>query len=177
MSVEGIFAQLRKSEQQRIEESKKEDLKGTEKIEEAEETVDESCGATKLEEQCGGSKKQPKKQPYAVKEAEEEETEEQEEVDESEEFEVIRCNECGSVLTDVDEAEDGCPYCGSLDVSEKTVRVVRDGKVVTKNVRTTKRRLTPAQKAALAKARKKAHTASANKARAKSMKVRSNKGL
>ena len=57
------------------------------------------------------------------------------------------------------------------------VKVVRDGSVVKKKVKTKKTRLTAAQKQALAKARKKAHTASAEKARAKSNKVRSKKGL
>lgn len=57
------------------------------------------------------------------------------------------------------------------DISEKKVKVVKGGKVVTKTVKSVKKRLTPAQKQALAKARKKAHTASANKARNKSMKV------
>lgn len=63
------------------------------------------------------------------------------------------------------------------DLDEATKKVVRDGKVVTKKVTTRKKRLTSAQKKALALARKKAHTGSANRARAKSLKVRSKRGL
>lgn len=92
-------------------------------------------------------------------------------------FSVVTCNDCGAVVSSLDEAGDGCPCCGSHDLSEKTVKVVREGKVVRKNVRTRKVRLTPAQKAALKKARKKAHTGAANRKRAKSMKVRTRKGM
>ena len=98
-------------------------------------------------------------------------------IDEAEEFVVIRCHDCGAILSGLDEAEEGCPVCGSDDLDEKTVKVVKDGKVVKKNVATRKKKLTAAQKAALAKARKKAHTAGANKARKKSMAVRDKKGM
>lgn len=56
-------------------------------------------------------------------------------------------------------------------IEEKQVKVVRDGKVVTRKVKTVKTKLTSKQKQALAKARKKAHTAGANKARKKSMAI------
>lgn len=78
------------------------------------------------------------------------------------------CNECGSLL---ENAEGVCPECNEGVLEEAMKLVVRDGKVVKKNV-ARKKKLTSKQKAALAKARKKAHTGSANKARAKSMKVR-----
>lgn len=98
-------------------------------------------------------------------------------IDEAEEFVVIKCHDCGAILSALDEAEAGCPVCGSEDLDEKTVKVVKDGKVVTKNVSTRKKKLSPAQKAALAKARKKAHSAGANKKRAKSNKIRAAKGM
>lgn len=63
------------------------------------------------------------------------------------------------------------------DLDEAVKKVVRDGKVVTKKTTTKKKRLTSAQKAALAKARKKAHTGAAEKARAKSNKKRASMGL
>lgn len=90
---------------------------------------------------------------------------------------IITCADCGTVLSSLDEAEEGCPACGSDNLDEKTVKVVREGKVTKKNVTTKKHRLTAAQKAALAKARKKAHTPSAEKSRAKSNRVRSKKGM
>lgn len=61
----------------------------------------------------------------------------------------------------------------SIDLHEfKIVKVVRGGKLAKVKVRTTKARLSSAQKRALAKMRKKAHTAAASKARKKSMKIR-----
>lgn len=64
---------------------------------------------------------------------------------------------------------------GRTMMLEKVVKKVVDGKVVKKKVKSKKKRLTPKQKAALAKARKKAHKGSANKARRKSMKIRRKK--
>ena len=62
----------------------------------------------------------------------------------------------------------------SLDMNEASKKVVRGGKLVTVKVKKgKKKKLTAKQKAALMKARKKSHTGSADKARAKSMKVRS----
>lgn len=63
------------------------------------------------------------------------------------------------------------------EMNEAMKKVVRDGKVVTKKVTTKKKRLSAAQKQALAQARKKAHTAGANKARAKSNKIGKARGL
>lgn len=100
--------------------------------------------------------------------------------DSSEEVTVVACPHCGilETLNESGESElDACPHCGEEDLIERVVKVVRDGSVVKKKVKTKKTRLTAAQKQALAKARKKAHTASAEKARAKSNKVRSKKGL
>ena len=56
-------------------------------------------------------------------------------------------------------------------IEEKTVKVVRDKAVVKKNIPTRKKRLSSAQKMALVKARKKAHTSKANKKRNKSVKI------
>lgn len=100
--------------------------------------------------------------------------------DTSEEIVTVACPHCGilETLNESGETElESCPYCGEEDLIERVVKVVRDGSVVKKKVKTKKTRLTAAQKQALAKARKKAHTASAEKARAKSNKVRSKKGL
>lgn len=97
-----------------------------------------------------------------------------------EEVSAVFCSECGALVSGyMNESElDECPCCGSEELVEKVVKVVRDGKVVKKKVRTgAKPRLSAAQKAALAKARKKAHTASANKQRAKSMKKGAKAGL
>lgn len=60
-------------------------------------------------------------------------------------------------------------------VNESTKKVVRGGKLVKVQVKTKKAKLSPEQKKALAKARKKAHTADAEKSRQKSMKVRKKK--
>lgn len=111
----------------------------------------------------------------------EESSEEQEVVeDSSEEIVMVACPHCG-ILEALDESGesdiDVCPHCGEEDLIEKVVKVVRNGDVVKKKVKTKKTRLTAAQKQALAKARKKAHSASAEKSRAKSNKVRSKKGL
>ena len=89
----------------------------------------------------------------------------------NEEVLVLACPHCG-IISGVNEAAvEECPICGEDALLEKVVKVVRDGKVVKKKVPSKKKILTPAQKAALAKARKKAHTAGANKKRKKSMKV------
>lgn len=85
---------------------------------------------------------------------------------------VRACSKCG-IFTQVQEgmeSEDECPYCGKGEIQEKIVKVVRDGKVVKKNVSSKKKKLSSKQKSALAKARKKAHTSSAQKQRNKSMK-------
>jgi hypothetical protein len=65
-----------------------------------------------------------------------------------------------------------------MDISEgKKVKVVRDGEVVTKVIKTRKVRLSSKQKAALKKAQAKSHTGAAKTKRAKSMKKRDTKGL
>lgn len=56
-------------------------------------------------------------------------------------------------------------------VLEKMVKAIRDGKVVRVKVRTKKKRISAAQKSALRKARKKSHTASADRSRKKSMRI------
>lgn len=107
-------------------------------------------------------------------------TEEPENDDTSEEVTVVACPHCGilETLNESGETElDACPHCGEEDLIERVVKVVRDGEVVKKKVKTKKTRLTAAQKQALAKARKKAHTATAEKSRKKSNKVRNKKGL
>ena len=100
--------------------------------------------------------------------------------DSSEEMTMVACPHCG-ILEALDESGesdiDVCPHCGEEDLIEKVVKVVRNGDVVKKKVKTKKTRLTAAQKQALAKARKKAHSASAEQSRAKSNKVRRKKGL
>lgn len=98
----------------------------------------------------------------------------------NEEVSAVFCSACGALVSGyMNESElDECPCCGSEELVEKVVKVVRDGEVVKKKVRTgAKPRLSAAQKAALAKARKKAHTAGANKKRAKSMKKGAKAGL
>lgn len=64
-------------------------------------------------------------------------------------------------------------------VAEKMVKTVKGGEVVTKNVnvRRRKRKLSPKQKAALAAARKKSHSASAKQSLVRSLKVRKRLGL
>lgn len=93
----------------------------------------------------------------------------------------IFCQDCGEIshISNIIESgeDDICPVCGSTDITEACVKVVRNGEVTKKTVKTKKAKLSPAQKAALAKARKKAHTGSAEKSRAKSMKKRATSGL
>lgn len=60
---------------------------------------------------------------------------------------------------------------------EAMKKVVRDGEVVYINTNKRKRRMSPAQKAALKKARAKANTAAAKAARKKSMKLRDAAGM
>lgn len=62
-------------------------------------------------------------------------------------------------------------------IMDSTQRVVRDGKVVLKKIPLRKKRLSAAQRAALKKARKKAHSAAARRSRAKSMRTRKSRGL
>lgn len=73
----------------------------------------------------------------------------------------------------VDEPEDADDESLEEDekIEEKTVKVVRDKAVVKKTIPTRKKRLSSAQKMALVKARKKAHTSQANKKRNKSVKI------
>lgn len=67
---------------------------------------------------------------------------------------------------------------GILEATYKRKKVVRDGKVQVVRKRVSgKVRLSAAQKAGLRKARRKAHTASANLARRKSMKIRQRRGM
>lgn len=77
------------------------------------------------------------------------------------------CNECHSLC----ETDGKCPECEDGILEEAMKLVVRDGKVIKKKTKK-KKKLTSKQKQALAKARKKAHTSSAQKKRAKSLKVR-----
>lgn len=60
---------------------------------------------------------------------------------------------------------------------EATKKVIRDGQVVFKKKRTKKYRQTPAQKAALKKARSKSNTAAAKANRRKSMRIRKSRGM
>ncbi len=62
-----------------------------------------------------------------------------------------------------------------LEEAKRTAKVIRGGKVVTKKIDTVKRpkRMSPKQKAALRKARRKAHTGAASRKRKKSVKRRS----
>ena len=79
------------------------------------------------------------------------------------------CPNCDELF----EGVEVCPQCNS-NLDEKIKLVVRDGKVIKKEVKKKKnKKLSSAQRQALAKARKKAHTSSANKNRAKSLKKRS----
>ena len=87
---------------------------------------------------------------------------------ETEILSLSKCESCGALHESTDEK---CECGGELTEAMKLV--VRAGKIVKKRVKSKKARLNGKQKAALAKARKKAHTTGANKARAKSMKVRS----
>lgn len=65
---------------------------------------------------------------------------------------------------------------GSL-VMDAAKKIIRNGKVVLKKRRLKKVRLNSKQKAALKKARRKAHNSAARRARAKSMKIRNQRGL
>jgi hypothetical protein len=67
---------------------------------------------------------------------------------------------------------DGVFLDGEESLDEKIVTQVHGGQKIRKVVRSVKKRQTPAQKAALVKARRKAHTSSAARARKISMKVR-----
>lgn len=62
-------------------------------------------------------------------------------------------------------------------VFEAARKVVRNGKVVLKKKRVKKYRMTSAQRQALKKARRKAHSAAARRNRAKAMRVRKQRGL
>lgn len=137
---------------------------------EPEETVNEEIEEVVKEET-------PEEETPVTEETKEETPEEEtpEEETLAEEFSVICCPHCGPISGMNESAVDECPICGEDELLEKVVKVVRDGEVVKKTVKTKKTILSPAQKAALAKARKKAHTAGANKQRAKSNKVRKNK--
>lgn len=66
---------------------------------------------------------------------------------------------------------------GGEIVQEAIERVIRDGQLVTKKKRKKKRRLSGAQRAGLAKARRKSNTGAAKRNRMKSMKRRSSRGL
>lgn len=66
---------------------------------------------------------------------------------------------------------------GNDAVFEAMVKKVRNGKVVLVRKKVKKVRLSAAQRAALKKARRKAHTGAARLARKKAMKVRKNRGL
>lgn len=82
------------------------------------------------------------------------------------------CLNCGAVLNINDVDEEVCPYCGNTELEEAFVTAVRQGKKVKIKKRIgPKKHLSSAQKMALAKARKKAHTGSANRMRNKSMKI------
>ena len=93
----------------------------------------------------------------------------QEQVVNEEEVVFYICEECGELYESNDACECGGELCEAVKV------VVRDGKVQKKQVNKRKKKLSAKQKAALAKARKKAHSSDANKARKKSMKVRNKK--
>ncbi len=66
---------------------------------------------------------------------------------------------------------------GEAILEAGTRKVIRDGKVVIKKKRVKKYRMTSAQRQALKKARRKANTAAAKRVRAKSMKIRKQRGL
>lgn len=165
--MSSLFAQLRSSRAS-INESVKDEKK--------EDTLTEGVETEKVDE--GKVDETPATEPEKVDESGEGEEKPEEEV--NEEISAVFCAECGALISGhMNESElDECPCCGSEELVEKVVKVVRDGKVVKKKVRTgAKPRLSAAQKAALAKARKKAHTGAANKQRAKSMKKGAKAGL
>ena len=89
---------------------------------------------------------------------------------ESEILSLSVCESCGALH---ESTKEKCECGGELTESMKLV--VRAGKVVKRKVKSKKGKMSSKQKSALAKARKKAHSSGANKARAKSMKVRSKK--
>jgi hypothetical protein len=66
---------------------------------------------------------------------------------------------------------------GILEAAFKKIRVVRDGKVTIKKKRLGKIIMSAAQKAGLKKARRKSNTAAAKVHRAKSMKLRKQRGI
>nr|DAY17853.1 MAG TPA: Transcription elongation factor Elf1 like [Caudoviricetes sp.] len=110
-----------------------------------------------LEDEEDTEKLPEKKSKKKVKESDEEDDTDSDELDEEDDTDSDELDE------EDEDTED--------KIEEKQVKVVRDGKVVTRKVKTVKTKLTSKQKQALAKARKKAHTAGANKARKKSMAI------
>lgn len=66
---------------------------------------------------------------------------------------------------------------GGEFIGEAVEAVIRNGERVLKRKKTRKRRMTAAQRAALKKAQRKAHTAGAKRARAKSMRIRKQRGM
>ena len=137
-------------------------------IEEAcddEEDMEEGCGKKK-NEACG-----KKKKCEEVDEGLDEYLEEGYEVVE-EGLELFICEDCGALCEHSGECDD----CGgALDEAMKLV--VKNGKVVKKQIKRKKQKMSAKQKQALKKAQKKAQSSSAKRARAKSMKVRVKKGL
>lgn len=94
-------------------------------------------------------------------------------------------SEDDEIVTSFATGEDGAVFeCadaeafGIFEASYKKVKVVKDGKVVVKKKRMSgKVRMSAAQKAALKKARRRAHSSAARLKRAKAMKVRKKRGM
>ena len=87
-------------------------------------------------------------------------------------LELFICEDCRALCEHSGECDD----CGgALDEAMKLV--VKNGKVVKKQIKRKKQKMSAKQKQALKKAQKKAQSAGAKRARAKSMKVRVKKGL
>ena len=89
------------------------------------------------------------------------------------EFQVLECSKCGIIGGAMNEEDtpEFCPICGGDDLFEAKFKVVHGQKKAKKVGFHKKRKLTPKQKAALAKARRKSHSASAENSRKKSMKL------
>lgn len=163
--MSSLFAQMRESRAANMNEGVKQEDK-------EKETLNEGTNET-------GTEKTKKEEASATETQVDEGTNETGTEDVNEEVSAVFCKDCGALVSGyMNESEvDECPCCGSEELLEKVVKVVRDGKVVSKKVATKKKRLSSAQKAALSKARKKAHSSAANKQRAKSVKKRAKAGL
>ena len=133
--------------------------------------IEEACDPEDDEEDMEEGKCGKKKKCESVDEGLDEYLDEGYEVVE-EGLDLYICEDCGALCEHAGECDD----CGGV-LDEAMKMVVKNGKVVKKQIKRKKQKMSAKQKQALKKAQKKAQSSSAKKARAKSMKVRVKKGL